>query len=178
MIDARQRGRARRECAERARGADEETRVRGPDRLDEQIETAPEHHADVHAGVCGQIERDHLGLAAGENFASRGHHRRLGGAAADGADDRAVFVAHQQLGCRVGRNGADDVDDGRQRAVASRVPFPYEFFIDVHRLRPLSLLERHASGRLADFGALRGVETALAFLALGGVDLEQPCPCA
>ena len=134
-LDARQLGRLSGEAADVTR-AEEVGDRRRTDHLDEDVEAAAAHHAEIHAGILVQIEGDQLRLAGGERLLRLADHRRLAGAAADGADDRAVF-AHQHLRRLIGRNRAGRVDDDRQRAAAPRVALANELLIDVHRSRPL-----------------------------------------
>ena len=159
-LNARQLRRLGGEAADMT-GAEEVGDRRRADHFDEDVEAAAAHHAEIHARVLVQIEGDHSRPAGGERLLGLADHRALAGAAADGADDRAV-LAHQHLRRLVGRNRAGRVDDDRQGATAPRVALAYQFLVDVHRSRPPRRLRpparaarRRPSGRSRRIAAYR-----------------------
>ena len=174
-LDARQLGRLSGEAAD-VTGAEEIGDRRRADHFDEHVEAAAAHHAEIHAGVLVQIERDHSRPTGGHRLLGLADHGAFASAAADRADDRAVF-AHQHLRRLVGRNRTGGVDDDRQGATAPRVALAYQFLVDVHRSDLLDgsgrRFERNAGARLADLGALRRIEIADAVLAFVRIDLEK-----
>src|SRR5579859_531103 len=103
-------------------------------RFDENFERAAADQAVVEAGFVVQIEDHFARRFAFHHFARRGPDVGFHAAAANRADDSAVF-AHEHARAFKAGNGAVGVDNRGEGSALPRAPHADDFFKDVHEAR-------------------------------------------